>query len=167
MKIQLIDAIYTFDRDKLLFRFLSDSRIDFRNLARELANKYKTRIELRQIGARDKAKEIGGCGQCGRKLCCSSFLNNMDSVSVNMAKNQNVSLNPNKINGLCGRLLCCLTYEDENYKICRKNLPSLGQVVKTEKGSGKVISIDILSQKYKVDVQDVGIVEVEVCNECN
>ncbi len=167
MNIYLIDAMYTFDRDKLLFRFLSDSRVDFRNLAKELANKYKTRIELRQIGARDKAKEIGGCGQCGRKLCCSSFLNNMDSVSVNMAKNQNVALNPNKINGLCGRLLCCLTYEDENYRICKKNLPSVGQTIKTKKGDGKVIYVDILKQKYKVDVQDVGIVEVDLCNECN
>lgn len=164
MKIYLIDAMYTLDRDKLLFRFLSDSRVDFRNLARELASRYKTRIELRQIGARDKAKEVGGCGQCGRKLCCSSFLNNMDSVSVNMAKNQNVSLNPNKINGLCGRLLCCLTYEDETYRMCKKNLPSIGQTVKTDKGEGKVISVDILKQSYKVEVEN-SIVEVEKTHE--
>lgn len=167
IKMQLIDASYTFDRDKLVFRFLSESRIDFRELARELANKYRTRIELRQIGARDKAKEIGGCGQCGRSLCCNKFLNSLDSVSINMAKNQNVSLNPNKINGLCGRLLCCLAYEDESYKICRKKLPIIGQTIKTEHGVGKVISIDILSQKYKVEIPKVGIYEVEVCNECN
>ena len=167
LKIYLIDAMYTFDRDKLLFRFLADSRVDFRNLASKLASKYRTRIELRQIGARDKAKEIGGCGQCGRKLCCSSFLNNMDSVSVNMAKNQNVSLNPNKINGLCGRLLCCLTYEDDNYRQCKKNLPSIGQTVKTKQGQGKVVALDILKQKYKVDIPEIGIIEVEACNGCN
>ena len=167
MKIYLIDSMYTLDRDKLLFRFLSDTRVDFRELAKELANKYKTRIELRQIGARDKAKEIGGCGPCGRKLCCSSFLNNMDSVSVNMAKNQNVSLNPNKINGLCGRLLCCLTYEDDNYKSCKKNLPSVGQIVKIPEGQGKVISVDILKQSYKVNIEDKGIIEVKICNECS
>lgn len=167
MKIQLIDAMYTFDRDKLLFRFLSDSRIDFRNLARELAAKYRTRIELRQIGARDKAKEIGGCGQCGRALCCSSFLKNMDSVSISMAKNQNVSLNPNKINGLCGRLLCCLAYEDENYKLCKKDLPTLGQIVETKEGKGQVISLDILKNKYKVEIQGIGVIEVDGCNGCN
>ena len=167
MKIYLIDSMYTLDRDKLLFRFLSDTRVDFRELAKELANKYKTRIELRQIGARDKAKEIGGYGPCGRKLCCSSFLNNMDSVSVNMAKNQNVSLNPNKINGLCGRLLCCLTYEDDNYKACKKNLPSVGQSVKIPEGKGKVISVDILKQSYKVNIDDKGIIEVKICNECS
>lgn len=167
MKIYLIDSMYTLDRDKLLFRFLSDTRVDFRELAKELANKYKTRIELRQIGARDKAKEIGGYGPCGRKLCCGSFLNNMDSVSVNMAKNQNVSLNPNKINGLCGRLLCCLTYEDDNYKACKKNMPSVGQIVKIPEGKGKVISVDILKQSYKVNIDDKGIIEVKICNECS
>lgn len=166
INMQVMDAYYTFDRDKLIFRFLADSRVDFRNLARDLASKYKTRIELRQIGARDKAKEVGGCGSCGRTLCCSKFLSDMDSVSISMAKNQNVSLNPNKINGLCGRLLCCLKYEDETYKNCRKNLPLVGQKIKTEKGEGKVISCDVLSGVYKVSIEGSGIIEVKICNEC-
>lgn len=167
LEMTLTDVEYKFDNSKILFYFTADGRIDFRDLVKDLAAVYKTRIELRQIGARDKAKEMGGYGPCGRKLCCSSFLNNMDSVSVNMAKNQNVSLNPNKINGLCGRLLCCLTYEDDNYKACKKNLPSVGQIVKIPEGKGKVISVDILKQSYKVNIDDKGIIEVKICNECS
>ena len=161
MKIYLIDSMYTLDRDKLLFRFLSDTRVDFRELAKELANKYKTRIELRQIGARDKAKEIGGCGPCGRKLCCSSFLNNMDSVSVNMAKNQMLALNPTKINGCCGRLLCCLKYENDVYTECSKDLPKLGKNITIPEGTGRVIAVDILNKTFKVDIKDKGIIEVK------
>lgn len=157
----VLDAKYTFDRNQLIFRFLSDSRIDFRDLARDLAAIYKTRIELRQIGARDKASEIGGCGQCGRELCCSSFLNGLDTVSMSMAKNQCISLNPTKINGVCGRLMCCLKYEDECYKECRKNLPNVGSTVDVDNNKGKVVSVDILKRKYKVDVPNVGIVEVD------
>ena len=156
----VLDAHYTFDREQLIFRFLSDNRIDFRNLAKDLAGKYKTRIELRQIGARDKAKEIGGCGQCGQTLCCNRFLNDLDSVSINMAKNQNIALNPSKINGVCGRLLCCLKYEDETYKECRKDLPKVGQKIDTEKGEGKVVIVDVLKKKYQVDVPKIGIIEV-------
>lgn len=159
--MQIIDARYTFDRDKLIFRFLADNRIDFRELARELAGIYKIRIELRQIGARDKAKEIGGFGSCGRPLCCSSFLKELDTVSINMAKNQNIALNPNKINGVCGRLLCCLKYEDENYSICRLNMHKIGDKIETPHGIGKVIGLDILRQKYKVDVPNYGVVEVD------
>ena len=161
MKMQMIDANFTFDRSQLLFRFTAENRIDFRNLARELANKYKTRIELRQIGIRDKAKEVGGCGICGRELCCSRF-NSGDfaTVSINMAKNQNLSLNPSKINGSCGRLLCCLRYEDENYTECRKCLPKLGTMVSTEKGKGKVVAIDVLKKTYTVNIQDYGNLEV-------
>lgn len=165
LNMTLVDAHYTFDREQLLFRFLSDSRIDFRNLAKELANKYKTRIELRQIGSRDKAKEVGGCGLCGQQLCCSRFLKDLDSVSINMAKNQNIALNPSKINGLCGRLLCCLKYEDENYKCCRKGLPKIGQTVSTEKGEGKVINLDILNKRYSVDVSKIGVIEVQLEDE--
>ena len=120
LNMMIMDANYTFDRGQLLFTFLSDVRIDFRKIAKELASIYKTRIELRQIGVRDKAKEIGGYGSCGRPLCCSKFLCDFDSVSINMAKNQNIALNPTKINGACGRLLCCLKYEDEYYKECSK-----------------------------------------------
>ena len=166
MNMQIIEANYTFDRDKLVFKFLADSRVDFRDLAKELASIYKVRIELRQIGVRDKAKEVGGYGPCGRPLCCSSFLKDLDTVSINMAKNQNISLNPTKINGVCGRLLCCLKYEDENYKHCRKNLHKIGDKIETEYGEGTVIGLDILRQKYKVEVPNHGIIEVEK-NESN
>ena len=166
LNMMVLDANYTFDKSQLLFTFISDNRVDFRKLATDLANIYRTRIELRQVGVRDKAKEVGGYGSCGRALCCSKFLNDFDSVSINMAKNQNIALNPTKINGVCGRLLCCLKYEDECYKECSKNLPKSGKKVETEHGEGKVISIDILKQTYKVDVKDYGIVEVSV-NESN
>lgn len=161
LNMMVIDAHYTFDREQLIFRFLSDSRIDFRDLAKDLAGKFKTRIELHQIGARDKAQEVGGCGQCGQQLCCARFLTDLDSVSINMAKNQNIALNPSKINGVCGRLLCCLKYEDETYKQCRKCLPKVGQVVNTEKGEGKVTNIEVLKGTYQVDVPKVGVIEVE------
>jgi len=157
----IIDASFTLDRKQLFIRFMADERVDFRNLAKDLANIYKTRIELRQIGVRDKAKEIGGYGQCGRTLCCAKFMSDFDSVSINMAKNQNIALNPTKINGVCGRLLCCLKYEDECYKECRKGMPKVGKKIKTEKGEGKVLSIDILKGTYRVDIPDVGIVEFE------
>ena len=160
LDMQIMDASFTFDRSQLLFRFLSDNRVDFRKLARELANCYKTRIELRQVGVRDKAKEIGGCGLCGRQLCCSRFGAGSDSVSINMAKNQNLSLNPNKINGVCGRLLCCLRYENEMYKEYKKDLPKVGDFVETEQGKGKVESVDVIKQKYTVNVPNVGVVEV-------
>lgn len=160
LDMQIIDAEYTLDRDQLVFHFIADNRIDFRVLAKDLASTYKTRIELRQVGVRDKAKEVGGIGPCGRKFCCASFLNDFDSVSINMAKNQNISLNPTKINGACGRLLCCLNYEDETYKECRKCLPEIGDKVKTEEGTGTVIGLDILSKSYTVDIPEVGRVKV-------
>ena len=166
LNMMILDANYTFDRSQLLFTFLADNRVDFRKLAKDLANIYKTRIELRQVGVRDKAKEIGGYGACGRELCFSKFLCDFDSVSINMAKNQNIALNPTKINGVCGRLLCCLKYEDECYKECAKKLPKVGKKVETEFGEGKVISTDILKQTYRVDVKDHGIVEVDL-NESN
>ena len=162
LNMKLIDSSFTFDREQLMFHFLSDVRIDFRALAKDLAAIYKTRIELRQVGVRDKAKEIGGIGPCGRLLCCSKYLVDFDSVSINMAKNQNISLNPSKINGLCGRLLCCLNYENECYKNCRKNMPKVGQTVSTKYGNGVVKEIDILGQKYKVEISGKGIVEVMV-----
>lgn len=159
LNMYLLDANFTFEREQLLFHFLSEGRVDFRTLAKELASIYHTRIELRQIGVRDKAKEIGGLGFCGRQLCCASFLSDFDSVSINMAKNQNIALNPNKINGVCGRLLCCLKYEDDNYTECRKNCPKIGSKIKTEQGEGTVTNVDILKQTYQVDVPKVGIVE--------
>ena len=121
--MRILDAMFTFDKKHLVINFIADERIDFRDLVKDLAAKYKTHIELHQMGVRDKAKEIGGIGQCGLSLCCSSFKGNMDGISINMAKNQNISLNPSKINGCCGRLLCCLSYEDEVYSELKEKLP--------------------------------------------
>ncbi len=161
LKMYIIDASYTLDRSQLFFRFMADERVDFRSLAKDLATIYKTRIELRQVGVRDKAKEVGGYGSCGRPLCCAKYLSDFDSVSINMAKNQNIALNPTKINGVCGRLLCCLKYEDECYKDLRQGLPKVGKKVQTEQGEGKVISIDVLKGTYRVNIPEVGIVELE------
>ncbi len=154
LDMRFLDASFTFDRKQLLFNFYADERVDFRELAKRLANIYKTRIELRQVGARDKAELIGGIGICGRKLCCSSCLKNLESVSMNMAKNQNLALNPSKINGACGRLLCCLAYEDDEYVRCGYGMPSVGDKVKTVDGEGQVLSVDILNRKYKVIVNE-------------
>lgn len=160
--MSIIDATYSFDRSQLMFRFVADSRVDFRSLAKELGSYFKTRIELRQIGIRDKAKEVGGIGFCGRGLCCSTFLTDFDSVSINMAKNQAISLNPSKINGVCGRLLCCLKYENDNYNSYKKGMPEIGQVLDTAKGKGKVVYIDLFNRKYKVYLEQGGVVEFEV-----
>lgn len=160
--MQVIDAYYTFDREQLMFRFLADNRVDFRELVKDLAAIYKTRIELRQVGVRDKAKAVGGCGLCGEKLCCARFLKDLDSVSINMAKNQNISLNPSKINGVCGRLLCCLKYENECYKECKQNLPTIGKKIETPKGRGTVIAVDILKRRYMVSIPEIGLEEFEV-----
>lgn len=160
LNMNLIDASFTFDRKQLLFHFTADARVDFRELARELAAIYRTRIELRQIGIRDKARSIGGIGPCGRMLCCTSFLYDFDSVSISMAKNQNIALNPNKINGSCGRLLCCLTYENDTYLEIKKEMPDIGQTLKVKEGKGRVVSIDVLAGTCKVDIPEVGIVSV-------
>ena len=165
LDMKIIDVSYTFDREQLIFRFVSDNRVDFRQLAKDLGSIFKTRIELRQVGIRDKAKEIGGIGPCGRKLCCNNFLTEFDSVSINMAKNQNLSLNPTKINGVCGRLLCCLKYENDNYTEYKKGLPDVGHRVKTEKGEGKVISVDVFKKTYKVLLPENEILTVEVSDE--
>ena len=154
LNMNIIDATYNFDKSQLLFRFLSDERVDFRNLAKELGAKLRTRIELRQIGIRDKAKEIGGIGPCGRFLCCSTFLTNFDTVSISMAKNQGLALNPTKINGVCGRLLCCLNYENEQYLEARKDIPDVGKKVMINGKEGKVITSEPLLYKYKVLVDD-------------
>lgn len=166
LDMKIIDASYTFDREQLIFRFLADDRVDFRQLAKDLGSIFRTRIELRQVGIRDKAKEIGGIGPCGRKLCCNNFLTEFDSVSINMAKNQNLSLNPSKINGVCGRLLCCLKYENDNYNDYKKNLPDVGSKVKLNEGEGKVISVDVFKKKYRVLINETNeVIECEVTNE--
>ena len=165
LEMQLIDCSYTFDRKQLLFNFIADERVDFRELVRLLAGKYRTRIELHQIGVRDKAKEIGGIGACGMSLCCSSFLSHIDAITINMAKNQGIALNPTKINGACGRLLCCLSYEDEQYSECRKDLPNIGEEVKVDGVKGRVIALDILNRSYKVNA-DGEIKEFKVKSPC-
>ncbi|MDD3187390.1 MAG: regulatory iron-sulfur-containing complex subunit RicT [Bacilli bacterium] len=162
LSMKVIDAYYTFNRNQLVFRFLAENRVDFRELVKKLAVIYKTRIEMRQVGVRDKAREIGGLGLCGRPLCCSTYCYDFDSVSINMAKNQSLSLNPNKINGACGRLLCCLKYEDDLYEENRGKLPNIGEYVKVREGKGIVKNIDILNLSYLVEVKDVGIVEVKL-----
>ena len=163
LNMNLLEANYTLERNQLIFLFVAESRVDFREMAKELASIYKTRIELRQIGVRDRAKDVSGLGQCGRELCCASFQRSVvDGVSINMAKNQNLALNPSKINGQCGRLLCCLGYEDEVYTEKRVGLPNIGDVIKTEKGKGTVVSLDILKRTYQVDVPEEGRITVNV-----
>ena len=154
LDMKLFEASYTFDRKKLIFKFIADERVDFRELAKMLASKYKTRIELRQIGVRDKAKDIGGLGPCGRPLCCSEFLTNFNSVSINMAKNQGIALNPTKINGSCGRLLCCLGYEDDTYTEYKKKYPKIGEYVTIDDKKGRVSELNVLSGNYKVKISD-------------
>lgn len=161
LDMKFIDCSYTLDRNQLIFNFLADERVDFRELAKKLAAIYKTRIELRQVGVRDKAKEIGGVGPCGRILCCSSFLNDFNSVSINMAKNQSLSLNPTKINGICGRLLCCLNYEDDVYTELKKGFPTIGTKLKVDGIEGKVVSLNVLNNKITLEKSDKTQVEVE------
>ena len=154
LEMTLTDVEYKFDNSKILFYFTADGRIDFRELVKDLAAIYKTRIELRQIGVRDEVKRIGGNGVCGRELCCCTFLSNFEAVSIKMAKEQNLSLNPTKISGNCGRLMCCLKYENEVYEEKLKNLPSVGAIVKTEDGEGEVDSIETLKEKVRVKMRE-------------
>ena len=162
LDMKIFDAGFTFDRKQLMFSFLADERVDFRELAKRLAGIYKTRIELRQIGVRDKAKCVGGYGQCGQKLCCYSFLKDINSVSINMAKNQNLALNPQKINGVCGRLMCCLSYENDCYDGYKKGLPKVGQKVTYDGQEGKVIFVDIFGKKYKFETLDGKVIDVNL-----
>ena len=150
----LIDCEYTFDRNKLIFYFTAEGRIDFRELVKDLASIFKTRIELRQIGVRDEAKSIGGLGTCGRKLCCSSWLGDFQPVSIKMAKDQSLSLNPTKISGICGRLFCCLKYEHDVYVEAIEKMPVVGSVVKVENQKGKVIEINPLLEQIKIEFND-------------
>ena len=158
----LIDCEYTFDRNKLIFYFTAEGRIDFRELVKDLASIFKTRIELRQIGVRDEAKSIGGLGPCGRSLCCSSWLGDFQPVSIKMAKDQNLSLNPTKISGICGRLFCCLKYEHVVYVEAIEKMPSVGDLVKVSGNKGKVIEINPLLEQAKVELQDKNIKLYEV-----
>ena len=154
LEMKLIDCEYKFDGSKLIFYFTADGRIDFRELVKDLAAIFKTRIELRQIGVRDEVKRIGGNGMCGRELCCCTFLGNFETVSIKMAKEQNISLNPSKISGNCGRLMCCLKYEQEVYEEKLKRLPKIGAIVKCEEGTGEVCGIETLKEIIKVKLTD-------------
>lgn len=153
LDMKLIDVEYTFDNHKVIFYFTADGRVDFRELVKDLATIFKTRIELRQIGVRDEAKMIGGLGPCGRPMCCSTFLGDFASVSIKMAKEQNLSLNPTKISGICGRLMCCLNYEQNTYEDIRKRLPKVGSIVKTELGNAEVIGNSIVKELVKVKIK--------------
>lgn len=153
LEMKLIDAEYTFDNNKLLFYFTADGRIDFRELVKDLASIFRTRIELRQIGVRDETKILGGIGICGRVLCCNSYLSEFIPVSIKMAKEQNLSLNPNKISGVCGRLMCCLKNEQDTYEYLNSKLPQVGDMVSTNDGlTGEVMNVNVLRQLIKVKV---------------
>ena len=154
LDMHLTDVEYKFDNSKILFFFTADGRIDFRELVKDLASIFKTRIELRQIGVRDEVKRIGGNGVCGRELCCCSFLNDFETVSIKMAKEQNISLNPSKISGNCGRLMCCLKYEQDVYEDKLKRLPKIGSTVKTVDGEGIVDSIETLKEIVRIKFKD-------------
>ena len=162
LNMNILSANFTLDRNQLAFNFIADDRVDFRELAKRLAGIYKTRIELRQIGVRDKAKEIGGLGPCGRFLCCNLFLNDFEMVSINMAKNQYISLKPDKINGVCGRLLCCLNYEDDQYTELKREFPSIGTIVKHKNVSGKVISHNLFKRTFDIESVDKTIVTIDL-----
>ncbi|MBO3445722.1 stage 0 sporulation family protein [Clostridium sp. CCUG 7971] len=154
LTMYLIDCEYTFDRNKLIFYFTAEGRIDFRELVKDLAAIFKTRIELRQIGVRDEAKSIGGLGPCGRRLCCSSWLGDFQPVSIKMAKDQSLSLNPTKISGICGRLFCCLKYEHDVYAEAIDSMPVVGALVKVEEAKGKVVEINPLLEQVKIEFND-------------
>ena len=154
LDMQLLGCEYTFDRTKLIFYFTAEGRVDFRQLVKDLAYTFRLRIELRQIGVRDAAKMIGGLGPCGRVLCCTSFLGEFATVTIKMAKNQQLSLNPSKISGICGKLLCCLKYENETYVELMQRLPDVGNRVLTEFGEGRVRSINMISETLLVDYKD-------------
>ena len=151
--MKLIDVEYTFDNNKIIFYFTAEGRVDFRELVKDLASVFRTRIELRQIGVRDEAKMIGGLGPCGRPMCCSVHLGDFAPVSIKMAKEQNLSLNPTKISGICGRLMCCLNYEQNTYEDIRKRLPKVASIVQTEYGKGEVVSNSVVNESVKIKVK--------------
>ena len=150
LEMKLIDVEYTFDNNKVIFYFTADGRVDFRELVKDLAGVFRMRIELRQVGVRDEAKILGGCGPGGKGLCCATWMSEFQPVSIKMAKTQNLSLNPTKISGICGRLMCCLKYENDTYIDLRKGMPEIGEVVETESGKAKVIDNNLLCGKIRV-----------------
>ncbi|MGE5483427.1 MAG: stage 0 sporulation family protein [Ignavibacteriales bacterium] len=162
LEMDLVDVEYTFDGSKIIFYFTADGRVDFRELVKDLASHFKTRIELRQIGVRDETKMIGGIGPCGRSVCCCTFLGEFQPVSIKMAKEQNLSLNPAKISGLCGRLMCCLRYECEHYEDMKASLPEVGARVSTIEGEGKIVGVNLLKSTVTVELDNKSSVELPV-----
>lgn len=169
LEMKLVDVEYTFDCNKILFYFTSDKRVDFRELVKDLAGVFRTRIELRQIGVRDEAKMLGGLGVCGRNLCCVQYLDDFQPVSIKMAKEQGLSLNPAKISGNCGRLMCCLKYEQDCYEELLKIMPRAGAIVSTPNGKGSVVSVSLLKEKVKVllngeagDVEEYDVSDIKI-----
>lgn len=154
LAMKLVEGEYSFDNKKIVFYFTSEERVDFRELVKDLAKVFRIRIEMRQIGVRDETRLFGGVGPCGRKLCCATFLKNFEPVSIKMAKQQRLPLNPSKISGICGRLMCCLFYEHKHYRELLKGLPKEGDVIKTEHGKGKVISVNVLKRLVYVQLED-------------
>ncbi|MBU1125782.1 MAG: stage 0 sporulation family protein [Candidatus Omnitrophica bacterium] len=161
LDMKLVQAEYSFDCSKILFYFTADGRVDFRNLVKDLAKVFKARIELRQIGVRDEARLFGGFGSCGRELCCTSFLKDFEPVTIKMAKEEGLSLNPPKISGLCGRLMCCLSFEYQTYKVLSRGLPREGEIVSTAQGKGKVVSVNVFKRAATVQLE--GGVQVQIC----
>lgn len=162
LPMKLVEVESLFDGSKIIFYFTAENRVDFRELVKDLVQKYKTRIELRQIGVRNETRIFGGMGICGREICCSTFLHNLDTVSVKMAKEQNMLLNPEKISGICGRLMCCLSYEYENYFRLKKFMPKTGKVIDTPQGRGKVVRQNLLKGTINVLMEDGKEVEIEI-----
>lgn len=161
LDMKLIEAEYSFDRSKLIFYFTAEGRIDFRELVKDLAHIFKVRIEMKQIGVRDEAKLLGGFGPCGRALCCTKFLKDFEPVTIRMAKEQNLPLNPTKISGLCGRLMCCLSFEFETYKKLLKDLPKEGDVINAPEGKAKVLSINAITRKVLVEYSEGRQIELD------
>ena len=160
LPMSLVSVERLFDGSKIMIYFTADGRVDFRELVKDLVQKFHMRVEMRQIGVRHEAKMVGGLGSCGRQLCCTSFLNNFDPVSIKMAKAQNLSLNPSKISGMCGRLMCCLNYEHAYYENAKKNLPKIGKKVSTNQGRGKVIRQNVLKRTLTINLESGEEIEV-------
>ncbi|MDD4899966.1 MAG: stage 0 sporulation family protein [Candidatus Omnitrophica bacterium] len=160
LEMKMVQAEYSFDRSKIIFYFTAAGRVDFRNLVKDLAKIFKARIELRQIGVRDEAKFFGGFGSCGRELCCARFLKDFEPVTIKMAKEEGLPLNPPKISGLCGRLMCCLNFEYETYKLLSKGLPHEGEKIHIQQGKGKVVSVNVFKRSATVELEDGTQVEV-------
>ncbi len=166
LAMNLVDVEYFFDGSKIIFFFTADGRVDFRELLKDLVRRLRTRVELRQIGIRNQAKMVGGLGGCGRPLCCATFLKNFHAVSIKMAKEQNLSLNPTKISGACGRLMCCLQFEHETYKELKKDMPKMGKKVELPEGRGKVVRQNVMGRSYTVQLEDGHEIEIELDKNC-